>query len=110
MLGVLYLPLDMKPDQVFGRYGFLVRCRIEQRRPEQGMYTESPRIVEVAAYALGAAVPATHAVIVENEYLGLSDGEAGKTFQLQNTPILDLIPDETVEVEERQHGEIVFVP
>ena len=107
---VLYLPLGMRPDQVYGRSALWVRCRLEPRRPEQGMYTESPRVSDVVAHTLGAAVPATHAVIVEDEILGRSDGEPGQTFLLEYAPILALQDGETVEVEEKRHGEIVFVP
>ncbi len=110
---VLYLPLGMRPDQpsqVGGRSATWVRCRLEPRRPEQGMYTESPRVTSLTAHTLGATVPATHAVIVEDEVLGRSDGEPGQTFQLEYAPILALQEGETVEVEEKRHGEIVFVP
>lgn len=106
----LYLPLAIKPAQVQGREAYWLRCRIEQRRPEQGMYTESPRVRGLAAYTLGAAVPATHALIVENEALGASNGEPDQAFQLEHAPILALQDGETVEVEERRHGEVVFVP
>ncbi|GIK37856.1 MAG: putative baseplate assembly protein [Chloroflexota bacterium] len=107
---VLYLPLSLRPDQVYGRNAFWLRCRVEQRRPEQGMYTESPRILDVKAYTLGAATRATHAVIVRDEVLGRSNGDPGQIFRLQNTPVLALQPGETVEIEEKQAGEIVFVP
>ncbi len=107
---VLYLPLTMKPSQVNGRNAYWLRCRIEQRRPEQGMYTESPRIVNVTAHALGAATRATHAIIVREEILGHSNGDPGQVFHLQNAPVLDLRPGETVEVEEKRDGEVVFVP
>ena len=43
---------------------------VEQRREEQGMYTQSPRVVGVTAYALGATTRATHAVVVKDEVLG----------------------------------------
>ncbi|RKY58160.1 MAG: putative baseplate assembly protein [Candidatus Neomarinimicrobiota bacterium] len=107
---VLYLPLEMKPVAVRGRRGYWVRCRLEQRRPEQGMYSESPRVLSVSAYALGGTVPATHAVIVEHEVLGRSNGEPGQTFRLEHAPILSLQEGETVEVEEEREGEVVFVP
>ncbi len=100
----------MKPDQIFGRYGYWVRCRLEPRRPEQGMYTESPRVVNVTAYTLGATIPATHAVIVENEFLGHSNGDPGQTFNLEYAPILDPREGETIEIEEKQYGEYVFFP
>ncbi len=107
---VLYLPLSFKPDQVHGRNAYWIRCRYEPRRPEQGMYSESPRIQNIEAYTLGAATRATHAVVVRNEMLGRSNGEPGQTFNLEHAPVLDLQEGETVEVEEKRHGEVVFVP
>lgn len=107
---VLYLPLSMKADQVYGRNGYWVRCRLEPRRPEQGMYTESPRIVNVSAYALGAATRATHAVFAREEQLGYSTGEPGQIFHVEHIPVLALQEGETVEVEEKREGETVFVP
>jgi predicted phage baseplate assembly protein len=107
---VLYLPLHMRPDQVQGRNGYWVRCRLEQRRSEQGMYTESPRIVQVMAHSLGAATLATHAVIVREEILGYSNGEPNQIFHLQNTPVLSLRQGETIEVEEKRQGDLVFIP
>jgi predicted phage baseplate assembly protein len=106
----LYLPLGMRPDQVHGRTAYWIRCRVEQRRPEQGMYTESPRVRSVTVSTLGATVPATHAIIVEDELLGHSSGEPGQTYNLEYAPILSLENAETIEVEEKRHGEIVFVP
>jgi predicted phage baseplate assembly protein len=106
----LYLPLDMRPDQLHGRNAYWLRCRLEPRRPEQGMYTESPRVKNITAHTLGATVPATHAVIVENEILNRSDGEAGQSYHLEYAPVLALREGETVEVEEMRHGELGFVP
>ncbi|MBN2145902.1 MAG: putative baseplate assembly protein [Anaerolineales bacterium] len=107
---VLYLPMDMRPDEVYGRSASWVRCRLEQRRPEQGMYSESPRITSVQTFTIGASVPATHAVVAEDVMLGRSNGDPGQTFFLEHTPILDLQDGEQVEVEEVQFGELVFVP
>ncbi len=107
---VLYLPLTLKVDQVNGRNGYWLRCRFEPRRPEQGRYSESPRITKITAYSLGATVTATHAIFVYGEEVGLSKGEAGQLFQLQHAPVLSLMPGETVEVEENRHGEVVYVP
>ncbi|MBN1177978.1 MAG: putative baseplate assembly protein [Anaerolineae bacterium] len=106
----LYLPMGMRPQPVYGRNAFWVRCRLEQRRPEQGMYTESPRVASVVAHTLGATVPATHAVILEREELGRSTGDPGQSFRLEYAPILALADGETVEVEEMRAGELVFVP
>ncbi len=107
---VLYLPLAMRPNQVYGREAYWVRCRFEPRRPEQGRYTESPRILNVTPHTLGATTRATHAVIVRDEVLGRSNGEPGQVFNLEHAPVLDLQPGETVEVQENRGGVIVFVP
>ncbi|MBN1261987.1 MAG: putative baseplate assembly protein [Anaerolineae bacterium] len=106
----LYLPLNMQPDEVQGRRAYWIRCRHEQRSPEQGTYAQSPRITGVVAYALGGAVYATHAVIREDERLGISNGEPGQVFKLQTAPVLALRNDETIVVEERRQGEVGFVP
>lgn len=107
---MLYLPLEAQADQIYGRTAYWTRCRLEQRRPEQGMYTESPRVTHVTAQTVGATVPATHAAIVVNEVLGRSTGDPGQSFQLEHVPILALEDDEVLEIEERRLGEIVFVP
>ena len=107
---VLYLPLEAKPDIVSGQNAYWIRCRIEQRNPSQGMYTESPRVQRIETYSIGAAVPATHALSVDQEFLGTSSGEPGQTFQLQQFPVLKLRENETVLVEEFRNGENVLVP
>jgi predicted phage baseplate assembly protein len=107
---VLYLPLNAAAGQVRGLTAFWIRCRIEQRNPLQGMYSESPRIQGIEPFTLGAAVPAMHSVLVENEELGASSGEPGQSFMLQHAPVLSLLPGETVEVEETRGGESIFVP
>ncbi|NJN81885.1 MAG: putative baseplate assembly protein [Caldilineaceae bacterium] len=105
-----YLPLSMQKDEVYGRTAYWVRCRLEQRNVSQGMYTRSPRIRRVEAFSLGATVPSTNAVYVVREELGVSEGEAGQSFSLQNAPVLDLRAEERVEVEEQRDGELVFIP
>lgn len=106
----LYLPLSFTAGSVHGLEAFWLRCRVEQRNPLQGMYSESPRIKRVDAFSLGAAVPAMHSMRVEQEVLGPSNGEAGQAFTLRNIPVLALQEGETVEVEETRGGETVFVP
>ncbi|MEA3309346.1 MAG: putative baseplate assembly protein [Chloroflexota bacterium] len=107
---VLYLPLEMRPDVVQGRRAYWLRCRFEQRRPEQGRYSQSPRLSDLQAYTLGGTVRATHAVVQADERLGVSNGEDGQTFQLRHVPLLMPTPDETVAVEELRAGELVFIP
>jgi predicted phage baseplate assembly protein len=107
---VFYLPLSMVPEQVHGRAAHWLRCRFEARRPEQGKYTQSPRILDITAHTLGATTRATHAVIQEGEILGRSNGEPGQAFTLAHVPILALQEGERAEVEEIHAGEVVFVP
>jgi predicted phage baseplate assembly protein len=106
----LYLPLEMAPETVQGRTAYWIRCRFEPRRPEQGRYAQSPRIRRLQAHTLGGTVRATHAVVYEDERLGVSNGEPGQLYYLEHTPVLTPEPGETVEVEEFHAGEVVFVP
>ena len=105
-----YLPRGANPDQVYGRRAYWVRCRFEQRRAEQGRYTESPRIRSVRAFTLGATTSATNAVFNYFEDLGTSNGDPAQSYQLSYFPVLDLAVDETVEVEEIRDGALVYVP
>lgn len=107
---VLYLPLSVNVGSVHGLDAFWLRCRLEQHDPLQGMYTESPKVTQIKAYALGATVPAMHSINVLDERLGVSNGEPGQSFTLQNSMILTLQPEETIEVEESRGDEIVYVP
>ena len=108
---VIYLPLSMQPNQVYGRNAYWVRCRFEPRRPEQGRYSESPRITNLTGHTLGATTWATHAQIVDNELLGRSNGEPGQVFHLENVPVLELQANETVEVQGEIYGDATaFIP
>ncbi len=105
----LYLPLGFTPATLYGLNAFWLRCRIEQRSPLQGMYSESPRVRKVLAASLGAAVPAMHATRRDAEPLGFSNGEPGQSFTLQHAPVLTLQPDETLLVEETRGDDSIFV-
>jgi predicted phage baseplate assembly protein len=105
-----YLPRSLRPDQVYGRNAYWLRCRFEPRRPEQGRYTESPRVRNVQAFALGATTTAINAVFNYFEDLGTSNGDPGQSYQLAFSPVLDLHEDETVEVEEIRDGLLAYVP
>ena len=107
---VVYLPYDFETSVLYGLSAFWLRCRIEQKDPNQGMYTESPRVKNIQVETIGATIPASHSVIFEGEILGTSNGEAGQTFQVENFPVLNFQAGETVEVEEERGGDLVFVP
>jgi len=107
---VLYLPYDFDVSSLYNLPAYWLRCRIEQRDPGQGMYTESPRVKDILVETIGATVPASHSVSHEAEPLGQSNGEAGQTFRLENFPVLALQKNEVVEVEEDRDGDTVYVP
>lgn len=106
----LYTPLDFSAQVLHGLQAFWVRCRIEQRDPSQGMYTESPRVTNLHVYSAGAQVPAANAQVVTGELIGESIGEPGQRFPLTHAPVLNFTEDETIEVEETIDGLQVFVP
>ena len=107
---VFYLPLSMRAGAVQGLNALWVRCRFEQRSANQGVYTHSPRLLRVQAETLGATTWSTHAVMRDEEELGVSSGDADQSFHLAVAPILDLREGETVEVQEVREGELVYIP
>ena len=107
---VLYLPMDISSADLYGLNAFWLRCRIEQRNLLQGMYTESPKVTQLEVFTIGGTVPASHSVVVEEEYLGISNGEPGQSFTLSNSPLLELVPGEFIEVEELRNGQEIFAP
>jgi predicted phage baseplate assembly protein len=83
-----------------GRYSisktsmYWLRARIKDisaAEENDGMrpYQVSPKLLKVTPVSWGGTVPATHASLSDNEFLGRSDGSAGQRFQLQQSPILD---------------------
>ncbi|MEZ4634890.1 MAG: putative baseplate assembly protein [Caldilineaceae bacterium] len=107
---VFYLPLRMRPDEIQGVSAYWLRCRFEKRRASQGTYSRSPRIAGIAAFALGSTVTATHATLVRNEDLGVTNGEPGARFTLLNAPLLDPGEGEMLEIEERVEGSVACEP
>ncbi len=107
---VLYLPLDLVPGALYGLNAQWLRCRVEQRNPLQGMYSETPRVKNIEVFSLGATIPSMHSINVDQEQLGTSNGEPGQSFTLQHSPVLALQENEALEVEEIVNGETVFLP
>ncbi|MBN2007537.1 MAG: putative baseplate assembly protein [Anaerolineae bacterium] len=107
---VLYLPLNAQVGTVHDIEAYWIRCRYEQRRLEQGKYEESPCIRSITAQVLGGTAKATHAVLVEDEELGRSNGDPYQGFHLNHAPVIALDETESVEVEERSSdGKLVYV-
>ncbi|MEW6231988.1 MAG: putative baseplate assembly protein [Chloroflexota bacterium] len=95
----LYIPYDMANREVSLRRAWWIRSCVIKPAPLQPFYSTSPQIKAVAAETIGGTVPASHAVRVKGERLGISSGLPGQVFHLANAPVLSRRPGETVEVE-----------
>jgi predicted phage baseplate assembly protein len=86
----LILPYQCQPQRLPPyEAATVIRCApIDAPRLGQAPYARSPRIHHVSAYSIGITVPVTHALPIGPEVLGISSGEPGQKFQLQNRDIL----------------------
>jgi predicted phage baseplate assembly protein len=92
----LHLP-QVFPETEFGNYqGHWIRCVYQVQNQEQQTYSTSPRIVGLQVRAIGGAVNASQCIRVKDEFLGVSTGKPGQTFQLQMQPVLERQPDEVL--------------
>jgi predicted phage baseplate assembly protein len=117
---VLQLPQTIRPDYLGETRAYWIRCRLLRPDADQTMYDASPQVQFVEAQTLGAAIMATQASIVRTEFLGLSNGEAGQSFQVKYAPILRAMTDKeseeeisentVVEVEEKVGESLNFTP
>lgn len=93
---VLHLPLFW-PVTTFAAYqGRWLRCVYTGAEINQPAYSNSPRIIGLAARAIGGTIGASQSESVDNELLGESDGTPGQTFQLQGVPVLSRREDEYI--------------
>jgi predicted phage baseplate assembly protein len=56
-------------------------------------FEKSPNLIAVRVEARGGTVDTRHAVTINNEVLGSSDGTPGQSFRLLNAPLLALDPE-----------------
>jgi predicted phage baseplate assembly protein len=104
----IHLPAMGKYDTA-GKELFWVRARVReitQAEKSQGMrpYRITPRLSRVSVASWGGTIESTHALKMTREFLGQSDGTPGQRFQLQNTPVLDRQPGETLTVQVEGHS------
>lgn len=117
---VLYLPLMMEPGEIEeqpGKQAYWLRCCHQPKEGKKGekggnRYNGSPEVKTIQVFTLGATVPATNVEFFKEEELETSNGEPAQHFGLRHAPILEPLGGEieTVEVQERQERELVFVP
>jgi predicted phage baseplate assembly protein len=82
----LHIPLDSTPSEVDGIEATWVRLRYVAK-PDQ-RYTQSPVISRLRCETIGATVPARQAHLVQNEFLGVSDGAPDQVFNTRERPVL----------------------
>jgi predicted phage baseplate assembly protein len=102
----LQIPSESARTEVAGALRYWLRCRPKKIRADseeaERAFTNSPQVVEIRVNAIGVLVPTHHAMLIEREALGVSDGTPGQTFRLLHAPALALGEGETVEVEVRR--------
>ena len=81
---------QMSEGEFNTRRGWWLRCQFTPRSDKQRLYERSPKLLSLRVEARGGTVDARHAVTIENEELGHSDGTPGQTFKLLNAPVLAL--------------------
>jgi predicted phage baseplate assembly protein len=86
---ILHLPA-MTKGEFQGINAYWLRCRVIDSQSGMGSYKRSPVVLDLAAESRGGTVNARHAITVQNETLGASDGTPGQSFKLLHTPILSL--------------------
>jgi predicted phage baseplate assembly protein len=85
---VIHVPPSHVASVTSGRRAGWVRCRVVETVPGQRSYSASPRLRRMECFVVGGTAEATHAELVRNELLGLSQGVPGQRFPLQRRPVV----------------------
>ena len=85
---VLHVPGSHVPSLIGGQRAGWLRCRVIDAEPGQPRYTTSPIIQELSAYTVGGTTRVTHAELVKDEILGMSEGGPGQRFPLRHRPVV----------------------
>ncbi len=83
---------------------FWVRVRVKEvsrQEAARGMlsYIKSPLLRSLSVASWGGTTQATNSQVVQQEFLGRSDGSPGQRFQMQFTPVLSRRPEERLIVQ-----------
>jgi predicted phage baseplate assembly protein len=85
---VLHLPKTHTASVIARQRAGWLRCRIIAPLPGQPFYRASPRLHSVRASTIGGTIEASHADLITNETVGVSDGSAGQRFPLARRPVV----------------------
>jgi predicted phage baseplate assembly protein len=103
----LQLPHHSGVQLLAGRRLHWIRCRIDERTASGAhgaKFTHAPEIYAITAVPVGALLPAAHSARADSEVVGVSDGTPGQMLPLRMTPVLPLVPGETLEVQDPDTG------
>lgn len=85
---VLHVPADHRASIIEGKRAGWLRCRVVDPPEGYPRYSASPTIGAVSAFTMGGTVPASHAELVRDEILGLSEGVPAQVFHLDRSPVV----------------------
>lgn len=85
---VLHVPDDHQASVIADHRAGWLRCRVVDPPEGYPRYSASPTIGTASAFTIGGTVPASHAELVRDEVLGLSEGVAGQVFALDRSPVV----------------------
>jgi predicted phage baseplate assembly protein len=107
----LQLPDRSAPVSFAGSRAHWLRCRLDSG-PRSGaeaikgsQFTHPPEIYSITAAPIGALIAASAAARETGETLGESDGTPGQAFSLRNSPMLEPIQGEDLEVRNTESGD-----
>ncbi|AUB42183.1 putative phage protein gp47/JayE [Nostoc flagelliforme CCNUN1] len=86
---ILHLPERWPVSSFDGYRGRWIRCTLTESSDRQPGYANSPRIKTIAIRTIGGSVQASQCVLVQEEILGISDGQPGQSFEVETAPILE---------------------
>ncbi|HTW99882.1 MAG TPA: putative baseplate assembly protein, partial [Acidimicrobiales bacterium] len=85
---ILHIPAGHASAVIDGVRAGWLRCRVTEPEEDQPFYSSSPSIEQLAAFIVGGTVQAVHALVVDDETLGISEGVPAQRFRLQHTPVV----------------------
>ncbi|HXH20670.1 MAG TPA: putative baseplate assembly protein [Dehalococcoidia bacterium] len=93
----VHVPTDSTPQVIDGIEATWLRVRYLEKEG-QG-YTTSPRVTGISTACIGGTVQARQAQLIQDEFLGRSEGVPGQTFTLSVTPVIRETKPHVIEAE-----------
>ena len=94
----LLIPMAHEPRTLGQHAGFWVRVVLTRGLGEDNSYRVSPVVTAITARTIGGTVRAEHALLIGEEFLGISSGDPDQIFQTVNRPVLERREGETIEI------------